>query len=253
MTKKTRTRRIAYLSFGLLLSFSFISSSTAIALSDQSIAQLMNNERAAAGLSGLQWNGSLSESASLKVADMCAKDYWSHNAPDGTQPWVFMDRAGYPYRAAGENLANGYASDSALVAAWMASPTHRDNVLSSAFRDVGVASMQCVLQGLSVTVVVAHYGSTAARAPASTSNQSAAVSSTQKTTTVQQPQAAPQPVASVPAVLSEEVQPKPSTQPAPTKPTPRDTMPRMFLCNLASVQPLQITLWLFGVARPCQL
>ena len=143
----------------LVLGLVFLLPQTATAMSNQAIAQLTNQERAAAGLPTLAWNGSLSQSAWLKVQDMCAKDYWSHDSPDGSAPWTFMDQAGYKYYTAGENLANGYASDAAVVAGWMASPGHRENILSSKYADVGVASMQCVLLGQNVTVVVAHYAS----------------------------------------------------------------------------------------------
>lgn len=129
------------------------------AVSNQGIIQLTNAERQAVGLPALAWNGALGTSALLKAQDMCNKDYWSHVAPDGATGWLFMAQAGYPYVAAGENLAKNFTTDSGVVSGWMASPTHRANILSGSYAEIGVASLDCELLGQITTVVVAHYGS----------------------------------------------------------------------------------------------
>jgi hypothetical protein len=135
---------------------------TVSAISAGSIISLTNSERAAAGLAPLNYNGALSSSAYAKAQDMLAKQYWAHTSPDGLTAWTFIGRAGYPYIAAGENLAKDYASDSAVVSAWMASPAHRANMLSGAYRDMGVAAVSGTLSGAPTTIVVAHFGATAA-------------------------------------------------------------------------------------------
>src|SRR5258706_10350524 len=107
---------------------------------------------------------------------MFAKDYWAHIAPDGTTPWSFIKGAGYNYVYAGENLARGYFSASDVVNAWMASPEHRENMLSSKFADVGFSAQNGKLTGEDTVLVVEMLGSTSlAGAPQSP--------------TVQQPQA----------------------------------------------------------------
>ena len=71
---------------------------------------------------------------------MVARDYWSHNAPDGTEPWEFIKRHNV-YKYAGENLAYGYLTANDLVAGWMNSPRHRDNIVRAVYNRVGYA--QC--------------------------------------------------------------------------------------------------------------
>jgi hypothetical protein len=138
---------------------------TASAISPGSIISLTNAQRAAAGLAPLNYSGALSSSAFAKAQDMLAKQYWSHTSPDGLTAWTFIGRAGYPYIAAGENLAKDFTSDSSVVNAWMASPAHRANILSATYRDMGVAVVSGTLFGTPTTIIVAHFGATAA-APA---------------------------------------------------------------------------------------
>lgn len=148
---------------------------SAAALGDQTIASLTNQQRASAGLAPLSWNAQLATSASLKVQDMCAKDYWAHTSPDGLTPWTFMQRAGYSYYTAGENLGKGFSTDSGLLSAWMNSPTHRANILNASYTEMGVANMTCSIQGQTTIVVAAHYGSRSpVRAPASTATAKSA-------------------------------------------------------------------------------
>lgn len=130
-----------------------------LAINGTAITALTNNQRATVGLSPLLWNSALSNSARAKANDLCAKAYWAHTSPDGTEPWTLMERAGYLYINAGENLAKGFGTDEAVVAGWMASPGHRANILKPAFTEVGVAYSTCTLDGVQTTVVVSHYGS----------------------------------------------------------------------------------------------
>ncbi len=138
------------------------------AVSGSVIASLTNNERTARGLAPMAWNGSLSSSAAMKAHDMCAKAYWAHTGPDGATGWTFMDKAGYIYTDAGENLAKDFSSDAGVVAGWMASPGHKANIANTNFKDIGVAAVSCVFQGTSTIIVVAHYGASA-NAPKATS------------------------------------------------------------------------------------
>lgn len=117
-----------------------------------------NAERAKQHESPLVVNAKLMEAAKLKVQNMFAEQYWDHTAPDGTTPWHWFDQAGYTYAEAGENLAKNFTSSTGTVAAWMASPTHRANILKSDYQDVGFAVMQGTLGGKPTTLVVALYG-----------------------------------------------------------------------------------------------
>jgi len=123
-------------------------------ISVSEIIRSTNDERAAAGLSPLKETSSLNKAASLKAADMFAKNYWAHFAPDGTSPWYFFGLVGYQYSWAGENLARDFATSGGVVTAWMVSSGHRANILNSNFSEIGVAVVNGTLQGEDTTLVV---------------------------------------------------------------------------------------------------
>lgn len=121
---------------------------------------LTNQQRQDNGLGALTDNQQLDLAAANKAADMFSKDYWAHNAPDGTMPWTFIKGAGYNYVYAGENLARGFNSASDVITAWMNSPEHRQNVLSPNYQNVGFAVATGKLGGEDTVLVVEMLGST---------------------------------------------------------------------------------------------
>lgn len=77
--------------------------------------------------------------ASDKYAiDMATYNRFSHTGRDGSQPWDRMSREGYVWRSAGENIAAGYSTPQAVVDGWLRSPGHCKNMMSAAFRDIGI-------------------------------------------------------------------------------------------------------------------
>jgi hypothetical protein len=106
----------------------------------------------------LTLNDQLSQAAFMKAKDMIANDYWAHESPGGVTPWKWFADVGYNYNVAGENLAKNYPNAEATVEAWMASPTHRANVLGDKYKDVGFAVVDGTLKGQAITLVVALYG-----------------------------------------------------------------------------------------------
>lgn len=127
-------------------------------ISPEQIIDLTNKEREEAGLAKLQVDSKLTEAALAKAQYMLAKNYWAHTAPDGTEPWKFVNDAGYKYRFAGENLARDFATPESAVSAWLASPSHRDNLLSSRYQDIGVAAVKGELAGVQTTLIVQFFG-----------------------------------------------------------------------------------------------
>lgn len=126
-------------------------------LDEAEIGELVNKERLKAGLPAIKMNSTLRASACAKADEMITLDYWSHDAPDGSDPWSFIQKAGYPYRQAGENLAFGHDSEESLVAKWMQSPTHRQNILLP-FEDQGICVRVGEYQGGYYNVIVHHFG-----------------------------------------------------------------------------------------------
>ncbi len=140
------------------------------------IIELTNQERSSRGLGTLKENSLLNQAATLKGQDMFAKDYWAHFAPDGTSPWYFFKQVGYNYTWAGENLARDFSTSAGVIAGWMASQGHRDNMLNPNFTDIGISVQNGTLQGDQTTLVVEHLGQTDSTSPAA-----AATSKTSKT------------------------------------------------------------------------
>lgn len=130
----------------------------AIHITNQELLVLTNQKRQEAGLSPLRFDDALSQAAALKAKDMFGKNYWAHNSPDGLTPWVFIRRAGYSYYYAGENLARGFEGSADVVNAWVASPSHRENMLSSNYQDVGFAVVSGKLLGEDTVLVVEMFG-----------------------------------------------------------------------------------------------
>ncbi len=127
-------------------------------ISPDEIIRLTNEKRAENGLSSLSYNATLAQAALAKGNDMINKNYWAHVAPDGTQPWAFFLNAGYKYKYAGENLARDFNDSTSTVNAWMASPSHRENMLSPNYKEIGVALVNGSLTGSETTVVVQFFG-----------------------------------------------------------------------------------------------
>ena len=105
----------------------------------------LNAERARHGLPRLKLNKKLSSAARWHARDMVRRDYFAHDSLGGG---TFVDRirrSGYMKGASswsvGENLAWGSNERSAprtITSMWMNSAGHRANILSPAFREVGI-------------------------------------------------------------------------------------------------------------------
>lgn len=122
------------------------------------LINLTNTERASRGLSNLKIDSRLVRAAEEKGKDMIEKDYWAHYGPNGETPWEFIIDSGYEYIYAGENLAKDFSSAAPIHNAWMASPTHRSNLLNPNFVDIGIATITGEFQGQETTIVVQMFG-----------------------------------------------------------------------------------------------
>lgn len=129
-------------------------------IDQKKLIELTNIERQKKGLSPVIENEALDKAAKLKAANMFAENYWAHFAPSGKTPWDFILGSGYKFTYAGENLAKNFYKSDDVVSAWMASPTHRDNLLNSKYQDIGIAVVEGTLNGQKTTLVVQEFGST---------------------------------------------------------------------------------------------
>lgn len=104
---------------------------------EQRALQLLNADRAKQGLPALKFNAKLTSLAERYAQDMINRGYFAHNNPEGQTPFDRMNAAGISYKYAGENLAINSSVDTAEVA-FMNSPGHRANILSSNYTEVGI-------------------------------------------------------------------------------------------------------------------
>ena len=80
----------------------------------------------------------LDDAAFDHARDMARRKFFDHRGSDGSQPKDRVHRAGYLSRLTGENIAYGPESAEEVVAGWLASPGHCENIMEPAFRDIGV-------------------------------------------------------------------------------------------------------------------
>lgn len=123
------------------------------------VVRFTNHHRAQHGLPPLAENQTLNVSASLKVDDMFANQYFAHESPNGNGVSDLADRVGYNYIVIGENLALGnFQDDETLVQAWMDSPGHRANILHDGYTEIGVSVQRGTFKGDRVWLAVQHFG-----------------------------------------------------------------------------------------------
>jgi hypothetical protein len=127
-------------------------------ITSRRIVELTNQERVLEGLSVLSINETLNESARLKMEDMLDYGYFAHNSPQGIRPWHWFREVDYDYTFAGENLAMNFIEAEDTLQAWIGSPSHRENILSKDYQEIGVAVGIGKIDGEETTVVVQHFG-----------------------------------------------------------------------------------------------
>ena len=92
----------------------------------------VNDIRADAGLNSLKWDKNLESVANVRAKECSIK--FSHTRPNGKEWYTVNSRI-----QGGENLAYGFDNADDCVEAWMASPTHRDNILYDEFDKVAIS------------------------------------------------------------------------------------------------------------------
>lgn len=122
------------------------------------LVDLANEDRVAQRIEALETNPILTEVAQRKANDMAEKGYFAHTSPNGTTPWFWFDQVGYQYLYAGENLAVNFTESVDVHKAWLASPTHRKNIMDGRFSEIGIATAQGFYKGRKATFVVQVFG-----------------------------------------------------------------------------------------------
>lgn len=117
---------------------------TAISEVELKVIQLLNQERKRRGLSVLKADPKVSAVARAHSRDMCQRHYFSHQSPEGKQPWDRLRAGGVrSFKAAAENIAVGYSTAQAVHIGWLTSPGHRKNRLAAGYTRMGVGLFTC--------------------------------------------------------------------------------------------------------------
>ncbi len=160
-----------------------------------------NQNRVANNLPDLQVSPLLMAAAQDKANDEATKGYFAHTSPQGITPWYWFQQAGYNYLYAGENLAINFTDSQDVVTAWMNSPEHRANILSTQFTQVGIATAQGMYNGQPTIFVAEEFG-TPAPAPIAFVNTASAASMPDTAPTVTPAPKTVAPVAPTPTVIA---------------------------------------------------
>ena len=122
------------------------------------VVTLTNEIRVENNLPALKSDFKLDLAASEKLNDMIRNNYFAHTSPAGVTPWFWIKKSNYTYSVAGENLAVGFFTAQDTVDAWFKSSSHRANLLSSRYKDIGIAVGRGQINGHNGIVVVQMFG-----------------------------------------------------------------------------------------------
>lgn len=123
------------------------------------IINLTNDLRSEFNLPVLAESKALNQAAYAKAEDMLLNQYFAHVSPakKGLADW--LKTAGYRFKVAGENLAIGFETPEAVLAAWQKSPTHNSNLIDPDYQEIGVGAMSGAYQDETTVVIAQMFGS----------------------------------------------------------------------------------------------
>jgi uncharacterized protein YkwD len=121
------------------------------------VRDLVNAERAKAGLGPVGVELRLAASAAGYAKVLSDNNWFSHVGPDGSTLVTRAEAAGFPFNVQiGEVLAWGTDawSPAGVVQAWMSSPSHREELLNGVYTRAGAACYFTPANGVTVHCVI---------------------------------------------------------------------------------------------------
>ncbi|MEP0962495.1 MAG: CAP domain-containing protein [Roseobacter sp.] len=100
--------------------------------------QLLNDLRATENLPSVSYSVILQRAALKHAQDMHANDIFSHQGRDGSDVAQRVRNEGYDFCVVAENIAKGHRDLDEVFRAWMDSPGHRANIMSSEVTEFAV-------------------------------------------------------------------------------------------------------------------
>jgi uncharacterized protein YkwD len=136
---------------------------------ESGVLEGLNRVRREHGLVPLRLSAALSAAAREHSRSMAVKGYFSHDSADGSSFWErikrFYTQHGYRFWSVGENLlwSSPDVDPAEAVKLWLASPPHRKDLLTPAWREIGVAAVHAdsapgTYGGRPVTIITTDFG-----------------------------------------------------------------------------------------------
>ena len=124
----------------------------------QELVAMTNGYRTDMGLNPLTVNARLTQAAVNKARDILTKQYFNHTSPDNKPFSYWIREVNYNYFYVGENLAIDFETNQDAFNAWLASPSHRDNIEKPQYQEIGIAVLPGKFANHSSIVIVQLFG-----------------------------------------------------------------------------------------------
>lgn len=103
---------------------------------EQIILDIVNAERAKAGVAPLKLNDTMNQAAAVRAKELLTK--FDHTRPDGSSCFTVLAEFGLSFHTCGENIAAGNSTAQATAQQWIDSPPHYENMLDPDFTEMGI-------------------------------------------------------------------------------------------------------------------
>lgn len=104
----------------------------------EQMVDVVNAHRRGAGCPELVWMQAVANAAQGHSDDMARRNYFNHTSPEGRGPSDRLRAQGVEYRAMGENIAQHPGAPREVLAGWVASPGHRQNLERCSYTHHGI-------------------------------------------------------------------------------------------------------------------
>ena len=106
----------------------------------QQVVDLVNAERAKAGLAPLTIDANVEKAANVRANEI--QTSFDHVRPNGSSFSTALKEQSVSFQGAGENIAWGQKTPEEVMNAWMNSAGHRANILNKNYTHIGVGNVQ---------------------------------------------------------------------------------------------------------------
>lgn len=128
-------------------------------MTPEDIIKQTNDYRKSKGLPLLKVSPALMKAAQERAKDMASTSVFAHKDANGNRLWPkFIDKSGYTYTDAGENLAVRFDNATDTMKAWQKSSTHNQNLINPKYSDVGVAIVPGMYKGSKTNYIIQFFG-----------------------------------------------------------------------------------------------